>query len=61
VPLLDGVLARFICRQVDNHEGGDHMIIIGEVEDYEAFEGEPLVFHSGLYRVATRHPDIATP
>lgn len=61
MPLLGGVLARFVCRLVERHEGGDHVIFVGEVEGYEAFEGEPLVFHSGLYRVATRHPDIAIP
>lgn len=59
VPLLDGVLARFTCRHVRNHDGGDHVIFIGEVERYEEFEGEPLVFHSGFYRVATRHPELA--
>jgi flavin reductase (DIM6/NTAB) family NADH-FMN oxidoreductase RutF len=61
MPLLAGVLARFVCRLVERYDGGDHVIFVGEVEDYEAFEGEPLVFHSGLYRVATRHPDIAGP
>ncbi len=38
--------------------GGDHVIIIGEVETFETFEGEPLVFHSGSYRVVTRHPEL---
>jgi len=58
VPLLDGVLARFTCRHVRNHDGGDHVIFIGEVERFEEFDGEPLVFHSGFYRVATRHPEL---
>jgi flavin reductase (DIM6/NTAB) family NADH-FMN oxidoreductase RutF/flavin-dependent dehydrogenase len=60
VPLLEGVIARFTCRNTAHHEGGDHLIFVGEVEDYEAFEGEPLVFHSGFYRVATRHPEAAS-
>jgi flavin reductase (DIM6/NTAB) family NADH-FMN oxidoreductase RutF/2-polyprenyl-6-methoxyphenol hydroxylase-like FAD-dependent oxidoreductase len=59
VPLLEGVLARFTCRHVERYEGGDHLIFIGEVEEYETFGGEPLVFHSGFYRVATRHPELA--
>ncbi len=58
VPLLDGVIARFTCRHVRNHDGGDHVIFIGEVERFEEFEAEPLVFHSGFYRVATRHPEL---
>ena len=58
VPLLDGVIARFTCRHLRNHDGGDHVIFIGEVERFEEFEAEPLVFHSGFYRVATRHPEV---
>jgi flavin reductase (DIM6/NTAB) family NADH-FMN oxidoreductase RutF len=58
VPLLAGVLARFVCRNVRHVEAGDHVIVIGEVERFETFEGEPLVFHSGSYRVATRHPEL---
>ena len=57
VPLLDGVIARFICRNVKQYDGGDHLIFIGEVERYDRFDGEPLVFHSGYYQVTTRHPE----
>jgi flavin reductase (DIM6/NTAB) family NADH-FMN oxidoreductase RutF len=60
VPLLEGALARFTCRHVEHREAGDHLIFIGEVEAYEAFENEPLVFHSGFYRVATRHPEVGS-
>jgi flavin reductase (DIM6/NTAB) family NADH-FMN oxidoreductase RutF len=59
VPLLCGALAQFICRNVRQYDGGDHVIFLGEVEEYKYSDGEPLVFHSGRYRVATRHPDIA--
>jgi len=58
VPILGGVLAHFVCRNVRHVEAGDHVIVIGEVERFEAFDGEPLVFHSGAYRVATRHPEL---
>lgn len=58
VPILDGATAHFVCRLVKQYEGGDHVIFLGEVETYKYQEGEPLVFHSGRYRVATRHPDI---
>ena len=57
VPLLNGVIARFVCRNVKQYDGGDHFIFIGEVERYERFDGEPLVFHSGYYQVTTRHPE----
>ncbi|MGH9580298.1 MAG: styrene monooxygenase/indole monooxygenase family protein [Terriglobales bacterium] len=59
VPLLKGVAARFLCRTVQQYDGGDHVILLGEVESYTWREGEPLVFHSGRYRAATRHPDIS--
>jgi flavin reductase (DIM6/NTAB) family NADH-FMN oxidoreductase RutF len=58
VPVLAGVLASFVCRNTRQIEAGDHYIVIGEVERFEAREDEPLVFHSGAYRIATRHPDI---
>ena len=58
VPLLTGVVARFVCRPVRQIDAGDHMVMIGEVEHYESFGGEPLVFHSGAYRVTMRHPQL---
>lgn len=59
VPIVNGAIAHFICRKVKQHDGGDHVIILGEVEEYKYNDGEPLVFHSGRYRVTTRHPDIS--
>jgi flavin reductase (DIM6/NTAB) family NADH-FMN oxidoreductase RutF len=59
VPILSGVIAQFVCRKVRQYDGGDHVIFIGEVEQYKYNDTEPLVFHSGRYRIATRHPDIA--
>jgi flavin reductase (DIM6/NTAB) family NADH-FMN oxidoreductase RutF len=58
VPILNGAIAQFVCRKVKQHDGGDHVILLGEVEEYKYSDGEPLVFHSGRYRIATRHPDI---
>jgi len=57
--ILAGVIAHFVCRKVRQYDGGDHVILLGEVEEYKYNDGEPLVFHSGRYRLATRHPDIA--
>jgi flavin reductase (DIM6/NTAB) family NADH-FMN oxidoreductase RutF len=58
VPLLKDTVANFECRTVATYEAGDHVIVLGEVERYEAPSGEPLVFHSGFYHLATRHPDV---
>jgi flavin reductase (DIM6/NTAB) family NADH-FMN oxidoreductase RutF len=43
---------------VRQYDAGDHVILIGEVEKYDLLEGNPLVFHSGEYRVVTRHAEF---
>jgi flavin reductase (DIM6/NTAB) family NADH-FMN oxidoreductase RutF len=58
LPLLEGTVARFVCRRTERVDAGDHVVFFGEIESYEAPGGEPLVFHSGFYRVATKHPDL---
>lgn len=46
-PILPGCLARFECRNVVHHDGGDHVIIVGEVERFATAEGDPLIFFRG--------------
>ncbi|RZL81385.1 MAG: flavin reductase [Rhodococcus sp. (in: high G+C Gram-positive bacteria)] len=58
VPLIDDAIAHFQCRTVQRVEAGDHIIFLGEIEQYDADPGEPLVFHSGSYRLVTKHPDF---
>lgn len=49
-PLIGACLASFECTQFAVHEGGDHLIIIGQVMRFAvAEEGEPLVFFRGAY------------
>ncbi len=47
VPLIDDAIAHFQCRTVQRIVAGDHIIFLGEIEQYDADPGEPLVFHSG--------------
>ena len=50
VPLLEGCLARFECRQYAEYDGGDHAIIVGEVERALIEEnGDPLLFFGGRF------------
>jgi flavin reductase (DIM6/NTAB) family NADH-FMN oxidoreductase RutF len=49
-PVLAGTLGHIECRIIETIEGGDHVIHIGEVEDAEWREGEPLLFFCGRYR-----------
>ena len=50
VPLVEGALATLSCRLTALHPGGDHHIIVGEVEALTHSEGEPLVFFGGGYQ-----------
>ncbi|AWV04369.1 flavin reductase [Burkholderia sp. JP2-270] len=58
VPCLDGASARFVCRNVGHYEGGDHLLFIGQIEQFDAFGKAPLVFHAGQYRAIADHPDL---
>ena len=52
VPLLDGVLARLVCRVVDRIRAGDHTIVLAAPEsgDHHADSHvAPLVYHAGRY------------
>lgn len=61
LPLLDGALAHLECRRHAVYEGGDHLILVGQVERYARFEGEPLLFTQGQYAVTKNHPSLPTP
>lgn len=46
VPLIDGCLARFECRQTALHDAGDHAIILGQVVRAGLRSGDALGFFS---------------
>lgn len=56
-PVLPGTLARFECRNETHHEGGDHLIFIGAVEDFTAADGAPILFAGGRYGKVARFPE----
>ncbi|MEV6345346.1 flavin reductase family protein [Actinoplanes sp. NPDC051851] len=52
VPLLDGVLARFVCRVVERVTAGDHTIVLATPQAGEHRDDEsetPLLYHAGRY------------
>ena len=50
-PLLGGAVVSFECRPYATHEGGDHLIFLGEVVSFRTSgAAEPLEFYSGSYR-----------
>ncbi|EEA04564.1 flavin reductase domain protein FMN-binding [Burkholderia sp. H160] len=54
--VLDGCSAHFVCRNLAQHEGGDHLIFIGQIEHFEADGHAPLVFHLGQYGAVASNP-----
>ncbi len=50
VPVLRGALTVFECKAWASYPGGDHVILVGEVEEMSTnANGKPLLFHAGRY------------
>jgi flavin reductase (DIM6/NTAB) family NADH-FMN oxidoreductase RutF len=50
LPRLERTLMWVACELRDLIDGGDHLILTGDVIEAEASGGEPLLFHRGDYR-----------
>ena len=48
-PLIVGCLARFQCQKVHQYDGGDHLILVGEVLRFDRTTEQPLLYFSGKY------------
>ncbi|KRW58440.1 flavin reductase [Pseudomonas sp. TTU2014-080ASC] len=55
-PLLKDCTARFQCRTAFQYEGGDHVIFVGEVLNFDHSNLAPLAFHSGKYALTASKP-----
>ena len=51
-PILPEFAGCFQCRTEHCYPGGDHMIIVGRVLDFEDRKLDPLIFHRSIYRRA---------
>lgn len=50
-PVFEGALAVLECRTWATYDGGDHVIVVGEVLSLDATDdGDPLVYYEGGYR-----------
>jgi flavin reductase (DIM6/NTAB) family NADH-FMN oxidoreductase RutF len=58
-PHLPNVLCRFDCKVHALHDGGDHMIIVGQVLGIVRHPGTPLAFHSGRFGNFTADRGVA--
>lgn len=59
IPLLRGCSARFQCKTAFKYDGGDHVIFVGEVLQFDRSDSPPLVFHGGRYAHAARRDPAA--
>ena len=49
-PILEDILAFMECKVAERFDGGDHGMVVGEVENLGVNEGrEPLLFYRGRY------------
>lgn len=50
-PVMPGALATLVCRLWEDHPGGDHRILVGEVERVELGpDADPLLYYRREYR-----------
>lgn len=52
IPLLAHCAARFECETAFRYEGGDHVIFVGEVKQFDHSPRSPLLYHAGRYALA---------
>ena len=48
-PVIKETLANFICRRQKSVDAGDHLVIFGEVIDFQSDDGSPLLYFNGDY------------
>ena len=53
--VVEDTLLQMSCKLSSSHVTGDHTIFIGEVQDAEVYDGEPLLYFRGEYRKIARH------
>lgn len=57
-PILPGSLAVFECERWATYDGGDHIILVGEVQRIDARDdGSPLLFHGGRFKSVSDFDD----
>lgn len=49
-PVLDRTATTISCRPWRTYDGGDHLIVIGEVQEVQIPGRDPLLFHGGAFR-----------
>ncbi|SMY08039.1 flavin reductase family protein [Flavimaricola marinus] len=47
LPVLKGSLCHFECAKWNVYDGGDHIIVVGQITHFERGDGDPLLFYRG--------------
>ncbi len=47
VPVIAGSLCHFECRKWATYDGGDHIIVVGQITHFDRTDGAPLLFYRG--------------
>lgn len=50
IPALEGCIAYVSCLPWRTYDGGDHLLVLGEVQHCEFHAGSPLIFYRGKFR-----------
>ena len=58
LPLLSGAAACIECRRVRDFDGGDHLVMLGQVVRFTHFDRNVLLFVQGKYGVVGEHPEL---
>jgi flavin reductase (DIM6/NTAB) family NADH-FMN oxidoreductase RutF len=60
-PIVEGCLSYLECRTYATYDGGDHTIVVGEIEDASVAQpdGQPLLFYKGRYGSLADPPPTA--
>jgi flavin reductase (DIM6/NTAB) family NADH-FMN oxidoreductase RutF len=56
-PRFSDSSAWFACTPWQAHDGGDHVLVLGEVQELDLSGGEPLLFYGGRFRAVGGFPD----
>lgn len=48
-PQLADALAHIACTPWQHYDGGDHVLYLGEVQQFRIHDGQPLLFHTGKF------------
>ena len=47
MPIIDGNIAHFCCKKWALYDGGDHIIVVGEVLEFKQSDTDALIFFKG--------------